>query len=293
MKYFIALAVSIIFTGDILLDRGVRRQIETSGVESLFAPDIDSLFRQADVVVGNLECPVTRVEAPVQKLYCFRGEPQWLDALKAHGFTHLNMANNHTVDQGRRGLRDTWQNVRRAGMVPVGAGENMAEASRPVLLASAPREVWLIASLRMSLENFPFLKDRPCVSQLPFDSLVAQVQRLRAEKPRAVIVVSLHWGAEHTLKPVPQQRQQARRLIDAGADLLVCHHTHTLQTVEEYRGKRIYYSIGNFIFDPSQPVNRQSCVVRLNVTADDLSVETVSVTIDNCTPRLQGDTRME
>ena len=293
MKYFIALAVSIIFTGDILLDRGVRRQIETSGVESLFAPDVDSLFRQADVVVGNLECPVTRVEAPVQKLYCFRGEPQWLDALKAHGFTHLNMANNHTVDQGRRGLRDTWQNVSRAGMVPVGTGENMAEASRPVLLASAPREVWLVASLRMSLENFPFLKDRPCVSQLPFDSLVTQVQRLRAEKPRAVIVVSLHWGAEHTLKPVPQQRQQARRLIDAGADLLVCHHTHTLQTVEEYRGKRIYYSIGNFIVDPSQPVNRQSCVVRLNVTADDLSVETLPVTIDNCTPRLQGETRME
>ena len=293
MKYFIALAVSIIFTGDILLDRGVRRQIETSGVESLFAPDVDSLFRQADVVVGNLECPVTRVEAPVQKLYCFRGEPQWLDALKAHGFTHLNMANNHTVDQGRRGLRDTWQNVSRAGMVAVGAGENMAEASRPVLLASAPREVWLIASLRMSLENFPFLKDRPCVSQLPFDSLVTQVQRLRAEKPRAVIVVSLHWGAEHTLKPMPQQRQQARRLVDVGADLLVCHHTHTLQSIEEYKGKQIYYSIGNFIFDPSQPVNRQSCVVRLNVTADDLSVETVPVTIDNCTPRLQGETRME
>lgn len=287
MKYFIALAVSIIFTGDILLDRGVRRQIETSGVESLFAPDVDSLFRQADVVVGNLECPVTHVKAPVQKLYCFRGEPQWLDALKAHGFTHLNMANNHTVDQGRRGLRDTWQNVSRAGMVAVGAGENMAEASRPVLLASAPREVWLVASLRMSLENFPFLKDRPCVSQLPFDSLVTQVQRLRAEKPRAVIVVSLHWGAEHTLKPMPQQRQQARRLVDAGADLLVCHHTHTLQSIEEYKGKQIYYSIGNFIFDPSQPVNRQACVVRLNVTADDLSVETVPVTIDNCTPRLQ------
>lgn len=293
MKYFIALAVSIIFTGDILLDRGVRRQIETSGVESLFAPDVDSLFRQADVVVGNLECPVTHVKAPVQKLYCFRGEPQWLDALKAHGFTHLNMANNHTVDQGRRGLRDTWQNVSRAGMVAVGAGENMAEASRPVLLASAPREVWLVASLRMSLENFPFLKDRPCVSQLPFDSLVTQVQRLRAEKPRAVIVVSLHWGAEHTLKPMPQQRQQARRLVDAGADLLVCHHTHTLQSIEEYKGKQIYYSIGNFIFDPSQPVNRQACVVRLNVTADDLSVETLPVTIDNCTPRLQGETRME
>ena len=293
MKYFIALAVSIIFAGDILLDRGVRRQIETSGVESLFAPDVDSLFRQADVVVGNLECPVTHVKAPVQKLYCFRGEPQWLDALKAHGFTHLNMANNHTVDQGRRGLRDTWQNVSRAGMVAVGAGENMAEASRPVLLASAPREVWLVASLRMSLENFPFLKDRPCVSQLPFDSLVTQVQRLRAEKPRAVIVVSLHWGGEHTLKPMPQQRQQARRLVDAGADLLVCHHTHTLQSIEEYKGKQIYYSIGNFIFDPSQPVNRQACVVRLNVTADDLSVETVPVTIDNCTPRLQGETRME
>lgn len=286
MKYFIVLAVSLIFTGDILLDRGVRKQIETSGVESLFTPEVDSLFRQTDVVVGNLECPVTRVKAPVQKFYCFRGEPQWLDALKTHGFTHLNMANNHTVDQGRRGLRDTWQNVERAGMTPVGAGENMAEASRPVLLTSTPREVWLVASLRLPLENFPYLPNSPCVSQLPMDSLVAQVRNLRREKPDAVVVVSLHWGAEHTLIPVPQQRGQARQLIDAGADVLICHHSHTLQTIEEYKGKRIYYGIGNFIFDLPDAVNRRACMVRLTVTADDLITETLPVTINGCTPSL-------
>ena len=332
MKSFIALAVSIIFTGDILLDRGVRTQIETSGVESLFTPDVDTLLRQADIVVGNLECPATTIHAPIQKLYSFRAEPQWLDALREHGFTHLNLANNHSIDQGRRGLRDTWQNIRQAGMTPVGAGENMAEASRPIqlwppapsqpppegggalpnsALASPPpsgggwegAEVWLIVSNRLPLENLPYLTDRPCVSQLPIDSLVAQVEQLRRNRPHAVIIVSLHWGAEHTLTPVLQQRHDAHRLVDAGADALICHHTHTLQTIEHYKGRPVYYSIGNFIFDQTAPINTRACIVRLTITPPTdqpphslitrhsslITSETIPITIDHCTPRITKD----
>jgi len=277
---------SIIFTGDILLDRGVRQVIERKGADCLFTEAVDSLFRSARAVVGNLECPATKVNAPVQKRYIFRGEPEWLSALRAHGFTHLNLANNHSIDQGRRGLEDTRRNVTRAGMVPVGAGRTMAEAAEPVLLTSQPRRVWLVASLRLALENFAYLPQRPCVSQEPMDSLVSRITRLRREDPRAVIVVSLHWGGEHTLRPTPSQRIEAHRLIDAGADALICHHTHTLQTIEQYRGRPIYYSIGNFIFDQSKPLNAQACMVRLNITADDLSAETIPITIRNCKPSI-------
>ena len=301
-KYSIALAVSmmlgvsaqtadtlsIVFTGDILLDRGVRQVINHHGVDHLFSDGIDSVFRSAQLVVGNLECPATKIEAPVFKQYIFRGEPEWLDTLKQHGITHLNLANNHSIDQGREGLIDTKKNIIAAGMIPIGAGENMQEASEPILLADNPRKVWLVPSLRLALENYAYLPDKPCVSQEPMDSLLNRVHRLRRADSTAVIIVSLHWGGEHTLQPVPLQRHQAHQLVLAGADALICHHTHTLQTIEDFKGRKIYYSIGNFIFDPQRPLNAEACIVRLRITSETFEAETLPVQIRRCVPYLKN-----
>lgn len=285
----IALAVSltVVLTGDILLDRGVRQVIERRGADHLFSSGVDSVLRSAQVVVGNLECPATKIEAPVFKRFIFRAEPEWLTTLQQHGFTHLNLANNHAIDQGREGLMDTRRNIQRARMVPVGAGATMDEAAQPVLLAESPRRVWLVPSLRLALENYAYLTDRPCVSQEPMDSLLERVHRLKRADSTAIVIVSLHWGGEHTLQPVPRQRVEAHQLVMAGADVIVCHHTHTLQTVEEYRGKMIYYSIGNFIFDQSKPLNSRACIVQLNIKRDGLTVETVPVEIRQCVPYVQ------
>lgn len=279
--------LNIIFTGDILLDRGVRRVINHHGVDHLFSDGIDSVFRSAQIVVGNLECPATKIESPVFKQYIFRSEPEWLDTLRQHGITHLNLANNHSIDQGREGLLDTKRNIKEAGMVPIGAGASMQEAAGPVLLASSPRKVWLVPSLRLALENYAYLTDKPCVSQEPMDSLMQRVFQLRKADSTAVIIVSLHWGGEHTLKPVPRQRMEAHQLILAGADALICHHTHTLQTIETFRGKPIYYSIGNFIFDPTRPINAEACIVRLKITSDTINTETLPVQIRHCVPYLK------
>ena len=278
--------LSVVLTGDILLDRGVRKAIEQHGVDHLFSDGVDSVFHAAQVVVGNLECPATEIESPVMKRFIFRAEPVWLEALQRHGITHLNLANNHSIDQGRRGLIDTKENIVKAGMVPFGAGANMDEASEPVLLADQPRKVWLVPSLRLALENYAYLTDMPCVSQEPMDSLLHRVYRLRQQDSTAVIIVSLHWGAEHRLEPVPRQRMDAHMLIQAGADVLVCHHTHTLQTIEDYQGHRIYYSVGNFIFDQHKPLNSKTCLVRLDITADSMGVTTIPVEIRHCVPYL-------
>ena len=88
------------------------------------------------------------------------------------------------------------------------------------------------------------------------------------------------------MKPVPQQRKEARQLIDAGADVLICHHTHTLQTIEDYNGHRIYYSIGNFIFDQQRLINTRACMVRLKITRDSSQVETIPFEIRKCVPYL-------
>ena len=297
-KYFILLAVSIVvsvchadtlnvvFTGDILLDRGVRRVIDKHGVDHLFTEGVDSVFRSAQVVVGNLECPATKIQSPVQKLYIFRGEPEWLEALKRHGITHLNLANNHSIDQGREGLMDTRQNIIDAGITAIGAGANMTEAAEPVLLSRTPRNVWLVPSLRLALENYAYLPDKPCVSQEPMDSLLNRVHRLRKADSTAVIIVSLHWGGEHTMHPVKSQRWDARQIIRAGADVLVCHHTHTLQDVEDINGHSVFYSIGNFIFDQSKPENTKACIVRLKITAEMVTTEAIPIEIKNCVPQI-------
>ena len=276
--------LSVVLTGDILLDRGVRRVIEHHGADHLFSAGVDSVFRSAQVVVGNLECPATRIEAPVFKQFIFRAEPEWLQVLRRHGITHLNLANNHAIDQEREGLIDTRRNIVEAGMVPLGAGSNMNEASQPVLLASAPRKVWLVPSLRLALENYAYLPDKPCVSQEPMDSLLERVHRLKREDSTAVVIVSLHWGGEHTLRPVPLQRQQAHQLIDTGVDALICHHTHTLQTIEQYQGKPIYYSIGNFIFDQKKPINSKACMVKVTIKKESSHIETIPIVIRNCVP---------
>ena len=288
-SFSIALAVSltVVLTGDILLDRGVRQVIERRGADHLFSPGVDSVLCSAQVVVGNLECPATKIEAPVFKRFIFRGEPEWLQTLHRHGFTHLNLANNHSIDQGREGLMDTRRNIQRAGMVPIGAGATMNEAVQPVLLAESPRRVYLVPSLRLALENYAYLPDQPCVSQEPMDSLLERVRMLKRADSTAIVIVSLHWGGEHTLQPVPRQRVEAHQLIMAGADVIVCHHTHTLQTIEEFRGKKIYYSIGNFIFDQAKPLNSRACMVRLNIKRDGFTVETVPIEIRHCVPWIQ------
>jgi poly-gamma-glutamate synthesis protein (capsule biosynthesis protein) len=278
--------LNIVLTGDILLDRGVRRVINQHGVDHLFTEGVDSVFRSAQVVVGNLECPATKIQSPVQKLYIFRGEPEWVETLKKHGITHLNLANNHSIDQGREGLMDTRQNIIDAGMTPIGAGANMTEAAEPILLSKTPRNVWLVPSLRLALENYAYLPDKPCVSQEPMDSLLNRVHRLRKADSTAVIIVSLHWGGEHTMHPVKSQRWDARQIIRAGADVLVCHHTHTLQDVEDINGHSVFYSIGNFIFDQSKPENTKACIVRLKITGKTVTTEAIPIEIKNCVPQI-------
>ena len=279
-------ATSIIFTGDILLDRGVRKVIEHHGTSYLFDKQVDSILHTANVVVGNLECPATSIKAPMQKRFIFRGEPSWLSVLKQHRFTHLNLANNHSVDQGRNGLMDTRDNIIKAGMMPIGAGKNIAEAAKAVLLTEQPRKVWLVASLRMALENYAYLPEKPCVNQEAIAAIMKRIRTIKQEDPQAVVLVSLHWGAEHTLQPVPSQQLDAHRLINAGADALICHHTHTLQTIEHYKGRDIYYSIGNFIFDQQKPINTKACMVKVEVTKDQIKTTPIPIVITKCKPHL-------
>lgn len=278
--------LKVSFVGDILLDRGVRKFIETRGADSLFAPEIDSLFAVSNIVIGNLECPATSIISPVNKRFIFRAEPEWLQVLYEHGITHLNMANNHTMDQGRRGLADTERQIREHGMIPLGYGTSIVESIEPKLIAETPRKVYLITSLRVPSENWAYLDSVPCVSESEISVIESQVDSLKRLDSKCFVIVMLHWGTEHVETPSYYQAHNARCLVDAGADCIVGHHPHTLQTSEMYKGVPIFYSIGNFIFDLTKPINTRAAVVTASITVDTAWFSLIPISIDNCVPRL-------
>ncbi len=279
-------SVNITFVGDLLLDRGVRQRIINIGEESLFKPDIDSVFSESDYVVANLECPATKINQPINKRFIFRAEPEWLKTLRVHGITHLNMANNHSMDQGRKGLFDTYKNICKYGMIPVGYGDNYILSCKPVLICSEPRNVYLLSSVMVPSENWVFLNDKPCVCEATVKELAGIIKKLKSKDNNAVVILQLHWGAENTLKPVISQKQQAHQLVDAGVDVIIGHHTHTIQTIENYKGKSIFYSIGNFIFDAKKPINKKGLLVQLKVTNKQLKVSYKEFEIDKCSPEI-------
>ncbi|SEL35136.1 poly-gamma-glutamate synthesis protein (capsule biosynthesis protein) [Aquimarina amphilecti] len=277
---------SVVFVGDLLLDRGVRNRIEHLGMNSLFHSSINSVFESSDIVIANLECPATAIKEPINKKFIFRAEPSWLMSLKDQGITHLNMANNHSMDQGRNGLVDTNKNIVNSGLISLGYGVNTEKACQPQLIATAPRNIYVFSSLQVPSENWTFLENKPCVCEDSFETISDKIKKLKIEEPNSVVIIQLHWGAEHTMVPLTYQKQQAYQLIDSGADGIIGHHPHTIQTVELYKQKPIYYSIGNFIFDQNKPINSKGLLVKLKVNKTDVVFDHSEFTIEKCTPKI-------
>jgi len=278
--------LKLVFVGDLLLDRGVRERIEYKGIESLFSRSVDSVFFNSDIVVANLECPATLIEAPINKKYIFRAEPKWLKTLKSHGITHLNLANNHSMDQGRDGLVDTDKNIRKSEMIPIGFGENVNDACKPFLLATEPRNIFLLSSLRVPSENWMYFEGKPCVCEMSLPTIETQIRDLKSKDESCIVLVQLHWGIEHVLVPNLSQKQAAVGLVDAGADCIIGHHPHVVQTVEEINEVPVFYSIGNFVFDQKKPINSRGLMIQMEITDSTFQADTIPFMIDKCVPSL-------
>jgi len=258
--------LSILFTGDVLLDRGVRPVAEHKGVAWLF-DSVQTAFRQSDAVVINLECPLTDTVSPVNKRYIFRADAAWAEDLRRAGITHAALANNHTNDQGRRGLLATYEHLREAGIVPLGFGTDYEEQSTPVVIEKEKTRVAVFNAVMMTLENWHYLEGRPGVCQPSADQFVQTIAAYRREHPETAVVAVLHWGVEFNSMPTITQRMLARQLADAGVDAIIGHHPHVTQPIDTIGHTIVCYSLGNFVFDQHPPQTRQCMMVRLNIKA--------------------------
>lgn len=203
-------------------------------------------LRNADVVFGNLECVLAEGGEPRSDKLCLQGSPLYAGVLRAAGFDVVSVANNHSFDFGPEDFERMAQALRLVGIGPVGAGKNQAEARRPVKLTrNGLRFVFLAYSDAGTGGLNEAGAETPGAAPYEIEGVLNDIDRRRPEAD--VLVVSVHWGEEHVPYPAPWQVRDARRMIDAGATLVLGHHSHIFQGIERYRRGLIAYSLGNFL----------------------------------------------
>lgn len=255
---------TIAVAGDIILGRTVHRIMERSGDWAAPFRSVAPLLAGADLTVADLECALTSSFAPPDDPYTMRFMtlPQAVEGLLLAGIDAVSLANNHSMDFGAQGMRDTLATLQAHGIAHCGIGETLAEARRPALLDVAGTTIALLGYDGISAAWYGAGEDWPGTAPLDPELIAADV--VAAAGLADVVIPFFHWGIEYTLLPTEEQRQIARAAIDAGATLVLGSHPHWLQGFEFYRGKPIFYSLGNFVFDQEwSPETKQGVILRL------------------------------
>jgi poly-gamma-glutamate synthesis protein (capsule biosynthesis protein) len=241
--------LTLAFVGDLLPAGSVARLMAKNGYDYPYR-EARSLLESADITAGNLETAITDRGTPEDnKQYLFRGPKEALPALREAGFDVLNLANNHTLDYGWDGLQDTMDALDLHGLRHMGAGADVHRAFEPVYVEAKGMTVAYIGATnvvpKVSWKAGP---KQPGLAEL-YNPAYA-VEAVKAAKEKAdLVVVMVHWGVERADQPINEQIVKGRKLIDAGADLIIGSHPHVLQGFESYNGKWIAYSLGNFVFN--------------------------------------------
>ncbi len=239
--------VTFSFLGDIMLDRGVR-----SSVNKNFSGDYSKLFekmeilQKSDIVFANLEGPASDKGKDLKNLYSFRMNPDAIPALKGANFSILSLANNHAGDWGREALADTMERLTENEILYTGAGFS-SNIENPTIIEKYDMKIGFLAFSDVGPNSLIPKQDQVgilLVNNPRFEEIIKN-----AKAKVDYLVVSVHWGDEY--KTINNKRQEtiAKKIVDAGAKLVIGHHPHVIQNTEIYKDSLIVYSLGNFIFD--------------------------------------------
>lgn len=254
---------TLLFVGDIMLSRGVGSVMKARGDWLSPFRKIAGRLLAADLAFGNLECPISDQGRNLHHLYSFRANPRALEGLKEAGFRVVSQANNHAYDWGPQALLDSLQRLRAAGIETVGAGQNDLQAHYPAIVDLGGLKVAFLAYVDVDPKEATAGVDRPGVAWLEPERVLADI---RFARPLAdLLVVCPHWGVEYATTPTRGQVNLARRMIDAGADVIVGSHPHVTQPLEHYHGRWIAYSLGNFVFDQKNPATHRGLMLKVKV----------------------------
>jgi len=224
--------ITLIAVGDILLARKVNyKMVMMNNFNWPFEKVVDFL-KSSDFTFANLESPLVENCKPTETGMVFCGDKRGALGLVFAGIDACNLANNHSLNYGEDGLSQTKQILKNAGIASFGGADIFRKE---------------IKGARFSFLGF----NEVGLGEEAYKKLLSQVaSQVESERKLAdVVVVSFHWGNEYTENISSRQKELAHLAIDSGGDLVIGHHPHWVQGQEEYKGKRIFYSLGNFVFD--------------------------------------------
>ncbi len=232
-------SLKMLFFGDMMLDRHVGEKIKKQGIDYIFtelAGEENSFFKGIDIISCNLEGAVTdkgEHYAPANG-YDFAFAPDLIGGLKKYNFNFFNLANNHFFDQGERGIMETRKNLNALGLDYAGCQDGQTGDCSFKIVQVADKKIGM-AGFSMVYKKFDLSKAEKIIKDLA--------------SATDLVIVNIHWGVEYQHRFNKLQQETARKLVDAGADMIIGHHPHVVQGIEIYNGKPIFYSLGNFIFD--------------------------------------------
>lgn len=228
-------SIKISAAGDFTLGRDENYAYSGSFVDEAsknglpyFVEGIDQLFLEDDFTSVNLETTLTNSTDKADKTFRFKGDPEYAEILKLGGIDAVNLANNHMFDYLQKGYEDTKLALDTFNIGYFGYEDQFISSIKDVKIAALGYEGW---------------QDTPDIRE----EIKKDIDGLR-EKGTQIVIIHFHWGDEKQYIPNVSQETLAKFTIDSGADLILGHHPHVIQGIEEYKGKFIVYSLGNFMF---------------------------------------------
>ena len=240
----------ILFVGDVFLSRlGKPAYDREGGINNLIDKHYKEIIKNSDLLVGNMEGAITdnEYDGETNKQFLFSMPKRYTKALRELSFDIMSLANNHTLDFGTLGLMDTINSLKHYNIDYVGAGY-IDDAKKPIIKEINGRRYAFFAATQIVPKDSWYATDTNygLLNGLNMDSLVKSIKKTKPEVDKVIVI--MHWGEE--LKDVSNNRQKdcARTLVNAGADLVIGSHPHVIQEIEFINNVPVVYSLGNFIF---------------------------------------------
>ena len=273
---------TLVGTGDVLLHERVWLQAERDAAETGngvldFTPqlaNIAPIVSDADLAICHLEVPLAPADGPYEGYPTFSGPPQVVSALDATGYDACSTASNHTFDQGAGGVTRTLDALDAAGIAHAGSARTPSEAEQTTMVdaetTEGPVKVGLL-SYTYGFNGIPYpASETFWANEIDEQEILADAATAR-QRGAEVVVVALHWGTEYDHDPNSQQAEVAPRLIGApDIDLLLGHHAHVVQPIENIGGKWVVYGMGNLMANHAEPEGPKSegLLTRFTFTED-------------------------
>jgi poly-gamma-glutamate capsule biosynthesis protein CapA/YwtB (metallophosphatase superfamily) len=253
-------------TGDVNVDPGYIPNFRAYGYGYAWS-GLGGLFKKDELTIVNLECAASNLGSAVPKQFNFRGDPAALPVMKAAGVEVASMANNHSYDYGPDALIDTRKNIEHAGMAPIGAGRDPEQALAPALFEI---NGWKIAVVGFDqvVDPYPDAVAAPghpgTAAGHDVDAMVEAIKG--ADRDADLVLVMIHWGVELDTQPRAEQVVEAHRFVEAGADMIFGSHSHRLEPRGSYRGKPIFWGLGNFVWPNHSVAGSTTAVAEVSVS---------------------------